>query len=139
MEESGKKKLMLTILMICVGLAVAVTMFTGGGIGGDAGPSIQLLCANQECGHSFKVSTKKYNEMIADMMDKMDPEAGGQAMTVFYCPECDEKSLFVAIKCGNKTCGAVFFPAYGSQDRADRCPECGFSKSEEAGKSIREK
>ena len=45
------------------------------------------------------------------------------------CPECGEQSGFVAIKC--QKCEEIFIPDPMSQEAADKCPKCGYSKFEE--------
>ena len=50
-----------------------------------------------------------------------------QASTL-VCEKCGKESAFKAEKC--EKCGKIFFAGAVPNDLADRCPECGYSKTE---------
>ena len=129
MEGIQSKKLI--IVVICLAAAVAVTLmfnnpFSGRGDEGRARESLQMLCVNENCGKAFELSVKDFQ----DEMDEMGPAIMMPlAQPSIKCPECGEKSAFVAFKC--KKCGEVFIPDRMSQEDPEKCPECGYSEYEE--------
>ena len=48
------------------------------------------------------------------------------------CEKCGEESVFAAIKC--EKCDKIFFPGTVEGKYEDKCPECGYSPTEEAEK-----
>ena len=133
MDDSGKKRVMVAIVVICLITAGVITFifnnpFSSGG--GSRGP-MQMLCVNPDCGYAFEISQKEFREQ---MMEKgpagqmmMGPMAAPPAFT---CPKCGEQSAYMATKCPK--CGKVFINDYSiTDDYPDRCPECGYSAMEE--------
>jgi len=55
----------------------------------------------------------------------------------FTCPKCSRESVYLAYRC--EKCGEIFFtsPTLGAQ--GDKCPKCGFSKTEQKSKEYQEK
>ena len=132
MDESKKKQIMISIVVICLVLAtvIAIVNFMGGRSGGGSrstGP-VPLLCVNEECGNEFEMDREELTQQMMKSGALMGPMGmGPQALT---CPECNEQSAFQAVKC-NK-CQASFIKDYSSGDFPDRCPECDYSAIEEA-------
>lgn len=124
-------------LMVSVGVtAVLVLGFLGESVGifgsdtgGDMNRTMTLLCTNPECGQSYEVSLKEFQEMMkASQPEGMMPMMMTQ--TAIKCKSCEKESAFPAQKC--EKCGTAFIADYTSHDGTpDRCPECGFSKLEE--------
>ena len=131
MDEDKKQKVKVVFVVVCLVLAVAIYLITRGkssGAGRTKG-TIQLLCANEECSAEYELTPEKLRgTMISSgpgtgMMPTMGPQ-------MFVCIECGENSAFRAMKC--ERCGLVFTQVYdGSQDYADRCPECEYSAIED--------
>ena len=130
MDPMVKRKVMIGIIVVCVGLALGITVFTRGGCGGGGarGP-VQMLCTNPDCGKAFEMSRSDFQEKMTDMTGpggRMGPM--GQ-MPAFTCTSCGEESAYIAIKC--KQCGEVFVRgSSGRDDYPDKCPACGYSDFE---------
>ena len=128
MDDVLKKRLMIGITIGCLVLAIGITIKinSGGSSSGSTGP-IQMLCVNPKCGQAFELSEKEFSDMMSQ-----NP-GGGMPMLmetpVFKCTKCNEKSAYIAMKC--EKCGNVFVPNYQTPDGFDKCPKCGFSKSQQ--------
>ncbi len=127
MDEDTKKKVMLGLIILCIVLAVGITVMTnrGGGSSSRSNEPIQMLCMNRECVMDFELSSKEYRAQIMQG-GMMGP--GPMAQTPIECPECSMRSAFRAVKC--KKCETVFMQDYTSGDFPDRCPECDYSDTE---------
>ena len=127
MEEDKKKKVMLGLIILCLVLAIGITVVTnmGGGSGSRSNEPVQMLCMNQECGMDFEMTTEDYREQMMQG-GMMGPGPMAQAPT--ECPECGMQSAFRAVKC--KECETIFMQDYSSGDFPDRCPECEYSDIE---------
>ena len=133
MDDSGKKRVMVAIVVICLVAAGVITFIFNNPFSSSSGPKgpVQMLCVNPDCGYAFEISRNEYRKQ---MMEKgpMGPMMMGPmtALHAFTCPKCGKKSAYVATKCPK--CGKVFIPNYGiTDDYPDRCPECGYSAMEE--------
>ena len=130
MDEDKKQKVKIVFVVACLVFAVAIYWLTKGmssGPGRTKG-TVQLLCANEECNAEYELAVQKMRETMVPS----GPAAGtpGMGPQMFVCIECGENSAFRAMKCGQ--CGLVFTEVYdGSQDYADRCPECEYSAIED--------
>ena len=92
---------------------------------------IYLLC--KECNHSFTMTHDEYYKILLEK-GAIGPDGPITPPPPIVCPGCNKEAAFTAQKCDK--CGNVFFPnpaAYG--DYQDRCPKCGYSKSEERYKN----
>ncbi len=128
MDEDKKKKVMLGLIILCLILAVGITVMNnmgGGGSGSRSNEPIQMLCMNQECKMDFELSSKEYSEQIMQG-GMMGP--GPMAQTPIECPECSMRSAFRAVKCNE--CETIFMQDYTSEDFPDRCPKCDYSDIE---------
>ncbi len=129
MEEDAKKKVMFGLIVLCLVLAVGITVVTNMGGGSRSGSRsnepVLMLCMNQECGMDFELSTKEYSEQIMQggMMGPMP-----MAQMPIKCSECGMQSAFRAVYC--KKCEVIFIQDYTSGDFPDRCPECDYSDIE---------
>ena len=134
MDEDKKQKVKIVFVVGCLVLAVVIYLITrgkSGGLGRTKG-TIQLLCANEECNAEYELTPEKMRETMVPSGPGMGMMPGMGPQT-FVCTECGENSAFRAMKC--ERCGFVFTQVYdGSQDYADRCPECEYSAIEERRK-----
>ena len=131
MEESRKKPIMIAVIVVCFGVAAAITL-RGRGPSDDVSSdeTIWVKCANRACGHSFETNAKEYYKFQQDTYNPDTEESAGMT-----CPECGKPSVFPAKKCINPDCGYVFFPGEaGANDISDRCPKCKMSAFEESRK-----
>ena len=131
MEEGQKKLLMIAAIVVCLGVAAALTVVRSGGdsrnFGQFEGQQLWLKCGNQSCGNEWQMPKKEYFEFAEKNQDptSLDPPA-------VTCPKCNQASGYRAEKC--EKCGKVFFRGTVLNDYSDRCPDCGFSKQEEERK-----
>ena len=133
MEDSKKKPIMVVVVLVCLGLAGAVTYMSrtesGGAESLERGEMMWVKCNNPDCGAEYQIDTKDYLMYIQEHMK-------GMSTPPLVCKECGKKSVYKAVKCGK--CGLIFFSGTVSEDIADRCPECGFSKTEDDRKKVLE-
>ena len=137
MDDTGKKKLRIGIIIASLTLAAVITYVTSSG--GDSGGSnrgsrvIYIMCDNQDCPESeYEVSTEQYREMMQAVQSPEDrltgPMMGPMALE---CKNCSQETAYMSQKC--EECETFFSIDYdgASDDYPDRCPECGFSRIEE--------
>jgi len=133
MDEDKKKIVMVVIVVACLGLAGAIVIKNFGGGSSSTSTAAQgpqvMLCVNPDCGHIFELTR---DEMRLQMREKGRMMMGRGGPPVFTCPQCGEESAYQAIRCPK--CSTVFIADYGTDDFADRCPECGYSAIEEKRK-----
>jgi hypothetical protein len=126
MDAEKKKPILIGIIVACLILAGGVYFMTAGG-GSDPslkrGSLIWVKCANPNCNAEYQ-------------MEKMDyyMPGGKSSSERPTCKQCNEPSLYDAIKC--EKCGIVFVPGSVKNDVRDRCPECGYSKGEGTTKPV---
>lgn len=106
MEQSRKKLIMISVIVVCVALAAAITYRTCHGRSGtlDDIPESEMIWvkgANKNCGAEYQMSKKEYFKDIEEHMDPM-------VMTAppLICKKCGEPSIYRAEKC--EKCGKVF-------------------------------
>ncbi|UCC99903.1 MAG: hypothetical protein JSW66_08475 [Phycisphaerales bacterium] len=136
MEDSKKKPIMIAVIIVCLGVAGAVTFLrSGGSEGGIDSLSDDKMtwvnCNNPQCKAEYEMSEKQYFKGIEE---RMNP-AAMLSTPALVCEKCDEPSVYKAFKCGNPSCSAVFFANSVPNDFADRCPECKRSETEEIRKA----
>ena len=124
MEDSKKKPLMIGIVVICLVLAVGVTLRRSSKPEGiesiKRGEMVWMKCQNPECNAESQMDKKDYYEYIMQHTN-----TGGAVV----CDKCGQDSAYKAIKC--EKCGKVFVGVPTVEDYLDRCPECGYSKMED--------
>jgi len=89
-----------------------------------------VKCVNSECGHMWQMDRKDYFQYLRQHQDPMS-----LAAPAIVCPTCSRESGYRAEKCQN--CGLVFVRGGIPHDFADRCPQCGRSKTEDDRKASR--
>lgn len=131
MENSNKKPLMIAVILICLGVAGAVTFFRSSGGSGtiDDIPEDEMtwvICLNPKCKAEYQMGLKAYHKAIQDRMND------GMALVTpaLICEKCGEASVYRAYKCTNPQCGIVFHAKSVANDFADCCPKCGHSETE---------
>jgi len=134
MEESKKKPVMVGIVVGCLVLAGVITLITRSGGSGSTsqfkGQPMWVKCNNPDCGAEYEMDTKEYFDYVRE-------HTRGPSIPPLPCKQCGEESVFRAVKC--EKCGHIFiYGASGAGDFGDRCPECGYSKTEEMRKRSRE-
>lgn len=123
MEDSKKKPIMLGIILVCLGLAIFLTVRRAGSSGGGlksvkAGRMMWVKCSNPDCNSEYQMDEKDFYE--AKNQNRGAP---------LVCKDCEEESIYRAEKCNG--CGMVFFRGAVRGELADKCPECGYSQMEE--------
>lgn len=131
MEDSKKKPIMIAVIVVCLGVAGAVTFLRSSGGGGTINdiPDDKMTwvkCNNPQCKAEYQMGEKAYHKAI---QERMDPRS--LATPSLICEKCGKASVYKAVKCANSECGAIFFSGSVPNDFADRCPECGKSETEE--------
>jgi len=125
------------VIVVCFVGAGAIAykyIFTSGSGGGiddiPEGNMIWVKCNNPACKAEYQMGEKAYHKYILEHANPMAPSA-----PPLICKECGEPSVYRAEKCGNPDCGIVFIQgSSGPGYHADRCPKCGYSKTEESRK-----
>jgi len=133
MDDVTKKRVQIGIMVGCLILAAVIffaTMSPGGGSKSKGARQVVLLCANPDCGAVTEMSSEEFREMLMENQDGNPMMMGMMGPQVYECLECAKKSAYIANKC--EECGEVFIPDQSGDDYPDRCPECGYSKYEEA-------
>jgi len=83
MEESRKKPIMIAVIVVCFGVAAAITL-RGRGPSDDVSSdeTIWVKCANRACGHSFETNAKEYYKFQQDTYNPDTEESAGMT-----CPK----------------------------------------------------
>lgn len=132
MEENVKKTVLIVVVVVCIAAAGIITYLrTSGGPGGGSG-KMWVKCNNPKCGVDYEISIKEYDNFVRSTPGGSRAFAMSGAIPM-KCQKCQEPSVFAAIKC--EKCGKVFFLGTVEGQYDDKCPGCGFSKSEEMAKS----
>ena len=132
-----KNTIYVVVIVLCLLVAIGIVIKTQsrGPTGVDSikrGEMLLVMCNNPACKATYEIDKKDYYTEIHDKMKTNPVMAGTPAL---LCKQCNEESVFRAVKCEN--CGHIFF--YGNPaDFDDRCPECKFSKIEDDRRKRRE-
>ena len=131
-----KNTVYVIVIVVCIALAVVIFVKTqSGGPGGlesiKRGEELfWIKCNNPKCNAEYQIDKKDFYEQIEQKM-----RANPMAMQTppLTCEKCGQASAYRAVKC--EKCGIVFFYGRVPNDYADRCPECGYSKTESERKA----
>jgi ribosomal protein L40E len=137
MEASKKKAVMIGVIVGCLVLAGVITYLTqrdktDGPESLKPGVMYWLKCTAEGCGHEWQMDRRDYFEYLEEHQDPNKMAAPG-----VVCPKCGGETGYRAEKC--EKCGHIFMRGTAPHDFADRCPECGHSKTEEERKEARKK
>ena len=140
MDDSKKKPIMIAFIIVCLGVAGAYTFLRSGGPEGgyESLPDDQMTwvkCNNPQCKAEYQVSEKEYFKEIQEK--QRENPAAMMSTPALACQKCSKPSVFKAYKCGNPSCGHVFFSGSVPNDFPDRCPDCKRSETEEIRKARR--
>lgn len=132
MEDGKKKPVMIAVIVVCLAGAglITYTRHSGGGGGVEDIPDDEMVwikCNNPDCKAEYQTGKKAYHKY---MQEHANPLA--RSAPAMPCEKCSKNSVFIAEKCGNPDCGIVFFRNSVPNDHADRCPECGFSATQDS-------
>jgi len=134
MEQGKKKMIMIGIIVVCIGLAVAITLMRSSEKAGlDSVSDSQMMwvkCSNPECNAEYQIGTKEYFKTI---QDNLDPNAPTRTPAL-VCRKCGKVSVYRALKC--EKCGKIYFPGVANRQYPDKCSECGYSKMEDIKKKV---
>jgi predicted RNA-binding Zn-ribbon protein involved in translation (DUF1610 family) len=117
--------------LLMVGFVIeSFTDSSGGGvIGSIRGGGIWMLCENPDCEAAYEVTQEEFNELLRSKGQILFGP-GVMSRLTFVCRECGQETAYRGMQC--QKCGALFIPEEGTGDYPDRCPECGYSATEEA-------
>jgi predicted Zn-ribbon and HTH transcriptional regulator len=132
-----KNTIYVIVIAVCLVLAVVIFLVTrGGGSAGldtmQRGELTWVMCNNPACKATYEIDLKDYYTELQEKA-RINPVMAGTPALV--CKECNEESIFRAVKC--EKCGHMFFHG-NPADFDDRCPECKFSKIEDERRKRRE-
>jgi hypothetical protein len=129
-----KKMIMVAVVVVCLGLAVAITFNRTSERSGtasiDASQKVWVKCNNPSCGAEYQIPAKEYFAAMAKTQGRPTE------IPPLVCEKCKQESLYQAEKCPN--CGKLFFrsrPKPG--DYPDRCSYCGRSRLEDVKNKAR--
>jgi len=98
------------------------------------GQLVWVKCSNPDCEEAYQMDKKVYFDSVEELV-RQNPMS--MQTPPLVCQKCGKENIYRAEKC--EKCGLIFFRgAAGRGDFADRCPECGYSRSEEIRKRVRE-
>ena len=138
MEESKKKPVMIGAIIACLVLAGVITYkysigTEGPGTEAFKGQSIWVKCTNPDCGAEYQMNKQVYFDSVEEIVRQ---SSFSMETPPLVCKKCGEESIYRAEKC--EKCGIIFFRgAAGRGEFADKCPECGYSISEELRKQAK--
>jgi len=138
MEESKKKPIMIGVIIACFVLAGVITYKYSIGTEGPGtevfkGQSVWVKCSNSDCGAEYEMNKQVYFDSVDELV-RQNPFL--MQTPPLVCEKCGEESVFQAVKCPK--CEVVFFRgAAGRGEFADKCPECGYSRSAELRKQAK--
>ena len=122
-----KNRVHITVIIVSVVLAGLIFYMTHSASPGGIenlkhGELMWVMCNNPDCGEVYQIDKKDYFLQIEERM-RVHPMSLQTLPLV--CEKCGQESVFRAEKCGK-----IFFSGAVSNDFSDRCPECGYSKTE---------
>jgi len=127
MEERKKNLITIGIIVGCLVIAVAVTFFTrrtSHGIDSiKKGDMIWVKCYSTDCKAEYQIEKRDYFEFLQKNANPM-----AMRMPPMECEKCSQKSIYRAVKC--EECDTIFFYGEIADQFKDKCPKCGFSKTE---------
>ncbi len=131
-----KNRVYITIAVVCVALAALIFYLTHsaspGGIESlKRGELMWVKCNNPDCGEAYQIDKKDY---FLQIEERMRAHPMSLRAPPLVCEKCGQESVFRAEKC--EKCGKVFFSDSVPNDFPDRCPECGYSKTEADRKAL---
>ncbi len=137
MEDSRKKPIMIAVIVVCLGVAGAVTFLRSGSDTGIEGiPDEKMTwvkCRNTACSAEYEMSEKQYFKEV--MARQRENPTAMMSTPPLICQKCSKPSVYKAVKCGNPSCGEVFLENSVPNDHPDRCPKCKRSETEEIRKA----
>ena len=137
MNPDTKKIALISVIVVCLGAAVAITVITWNRdvvAPGATGP-VQMLCSNPDCGKAFLMDREDFDKSRQEARGggletpDMTMTPGPKPASVLTCRHCGQESAHVARKC--KECANVFIEdAPFGDPYPDKCPSCGYSERE---------
>jgi ribosomal protein L37E len=116
------------IVVSAVAVAVIILMTRPASTGGieSIPESEQTWVKCTQCGAAYQMGKRRYFEQL----EKKATASSGRMLVTpkLTCRECGKDGILRAVKC--EKCGEVFFRNSVPADLADRCPKCGYSKTE---------
>ena len=129
MDPALKQKVMIGIVVVCLLVAIGITIITRAG--GFAGGSVQMLCTNPDCSKDYEISKNDFRQQVREIATGPNARLGSMGqMPPLTCKYCSQESVYKAIKCDQ--CGEIYIPDRSVRTSyPDTCPECGYSAIKE--------
>ena len=129
MDEDKAKQVKVIISVACIVIAIVVFFVFNkpGGSKIDINTKY-LLCTNEECGASQKLTKEEFHDLLTQAGNPR-----GVMDFAFLCSECGEEAAYKANRCPK--CQTIFLYDFETSNYRDKCPECGYSKAEERYKN----
>ena len=126
-----ENKKLIIVVTVCLVLAGVITYCnvnksTTGIESLKRGTIIWVKCSNENCEAEYQIDSKDFFVVAEKYYKPME-------RLRIPCRDCGELSACRAVKC--EDCGLVFFCGSVYADFEDRCPECGYSETEELKKT----
>jgi predicted RNA-binding Zn-ribbon protein involved in translation (DUF1610 family) len=93
---------------------------------------VWVKCLDPNCGAEYQMRKRDYFQYLVNHQDPMSIMA-----PAIVCNKCGKETVYRAEKCAK--CGLVFRRSSIPHDFADRCPECGYSSTEDMRKKARQR
>ena len=125
-----KNRTYMIAIVVCLGLGgLAFHITHSKGEGGIESPEsdklIWVMCNNPDCGATYQMDEREYFLQIRERIGAYPTALQTPALA---CEKCGKESVYKAVKC--EQCGKIVFSGAVPNDFVDRCPECGYSKTE---------
>lgn len=131
MDDDKKKIIMISIIITCLGLAIAITYWTN--YDSSFSYTVPLLCSSPQCGEKTELNAKQLRD---EMMKANKDSSTNSGPLAFVCSHCGKKTCYIAEKCVK--CGFLFIPKYDAKTREyiNKCPKCGYDFTEEKKEGV---
>jgi len=133
MEESRKKPIMIGVVIVCIALAVIITLANRKkDYSVDSISDTKLIWVKcRDCEEAYQTKLKDYLKYIQE-----HGVLGAPGAPPLICEKCGAEAVYEAVKC-NK-CGFIFEVGSVPNALRDTCPKCGYSETEEKRQRVLE-
>jgi hypothetical protein len=125
-----KNRIYIAVIVMSIALAGLIFYMTHSASPGSIeslkrGELMWVKCNNPDCGEAYRIDKRDY---FLQIEERMRAHPVSLQTPPLICEKCGQESVFRAEKC--EKCGRIFFSGAVPNDFLDRCPDCGYSKTE---------